>query len=242
MSEVGLVQMWTQGIGSLLVSTLPLGITLLMLYSLKQGKKYPVMYFSAILLLILVFFVASVLHIISALILIFMVNPLFEDVIGRKSKTRRQNAKDRYEKLSAKFDNIQSEKELHSVRAELEQIKEENRTTIEKLSAIMKSLIFLLGCIFLLQLVLSYPTLPRTTLALKGSQSMMGLVMKRDDDRVMIYDQKSKAIKMVYVDSIEGEDVCAERRPSLHGLGWSPARLTFEYLGLASVPYAYCSE
>lgn len=242
MNEVGLIQMWTQGVGSLLVGMLPFGMTVLMLYSLKQGKRYPMMYLSALLLSIMVFFVATVIDIILAIALIFIINPMFEDVFGSKLRAQRLAAKKRHDELLVKIDNSQSNEEKQRIVEELDRIVDTNRITIEQLSAKIRSMIFLLGCILLIQLVLSYPTLPQTTLVLREGQSLVGLVMKRDDDRIMIYDQKSKIIRMAYIDSVKSEDVCAKTRPSFNGLGWSSARLMFEYFRIASVPYASCSE
>jgi|GEM_PF-6082002 len=239
--ELGLIQVWTQGVGSLLVNTVPFAITTLMLYLVRQGKRHPLMYFSALLLLGLVYFVASIATIILAIVFIFIFDPLYDKHLDKSLAKDDKQFKHKIEKISAELKNANSRDKLESVDQELDALKDEYSLEKQKLNTSMRASAFLVGCLVLIQIVLSYPTIPQTTLILKGGHKITGLVMKRDDNRVMIYDQKSKAVEMAYIDSIQTEDVCAPRmQTSLYGFGWSFSRLTLESQGRASVPYAMC--
>ena len=241
--EIGLIQMWTQGIGSLLVNVVPFVLIILVLYFIKQGKRHPAMYFSALLLSGLVYFITNIMTVIVAIIFVFILIPLHDKRINSRLAKNDGEFKKSHENISAKLKNAKDSERLEYIKRDIASLKSDNSLRIQKLKDSLRSLLFTIGCLVLVQVVLSYPTIPRTTLALKDNKNISGLVMKRDDDRVMIYDQDNKAIKMAYIANIKTEDVCAPKTlGALYGFGWSLSRLMLEYQGKASVPYATCDE
>jgi hypothetical protein len=240
--ELGLIQMWTQGIGALLVTMVPFAITILMLLSLRRGNQQPVMYVAAFFLAILVFFTVNIIWIIFMMILVLIVDPAYENWMDKQLEKEKADTKKESGKLRDELERVKTEKALDTVKEKIERLEREVELSLQKTAGTIRALFFLLGCILLVQIVFSYPTIPTTTLKSKEGRIVTGLVMKRDADRVMIYDQKNKKIEMIYVDNIKTEEVCSNLGSPLRGLAWSPARLLYEYFGWATLPYATCKK
>ena len=240
--ELGLIQMWTQGIGALLVTMMPLAITILMLLSLRRGKRQPVMYVTAFFLAIIVFFTMNIIWIIPMIILVFIADPIYDNWMDKQLEKEKADTKKESRKLRDELERAKTEKALATVKEKIERLEREVDLSLQKTAGTIRALLFLLGCSLLVQIVFSYPTIPTTTLKSKEGHIVTGLVMKRDADRVMIYDQENKKIEMIYVDDIKSEEVCSKEGVALHGLGWSPARLTYEYFGWSTLPYATCKK
>lgn len=210
--EVGLVQIWVQGIGTFLSYLLPFIAAIAMLYSLKFGKQ---MLFSAFLLMVLVFFITNIFTLIFAIIFVYLIAPSIDKHAQNTSK-----------KKTDKQSNVSSKDAL-------------NKHTKSIVAGSVT-----LFCLILMLIVLYYPTIPRSTLSLADGHSITGLVMKRDDSRVMIYSQELKSITMVYVSSIRSENICdpSSNQTAMKGLGWSLSRFLLEYRQLPTVPYKACSD
>jgi len=239
-SEIGFIQLWTQGASALILTYIPIILAALMVYFARQAfklKNIP-MGIATLIIAVYVFYTTEILLIIAAIIFVFIIGPIIDNNLNKKAEPRK--------------------KEIENIGAELTKLeKDMDAGRLEKLSDRVKTLknedekrstsdlaLLLIGALSILAIIIwSYPTLPQTSITKKDNSIVKGMVMNRSEVRTVIYDTDSDIIKVVQTTEVAHEEVCDKHRDqALYGFNWSIIRHILEYTQSPSVPYVTCKE
>lgn len=246
LNELGLVQVWTQGAGALLLTCIPLFLAVLLCVFIKRAwaQKSVIIGFSAFIVALFVAFITPIYGILTGIFLIFLFHPL-SDKLSDKKRAARDNEIDELEKDLKKIEakNEVNEKEVKEISLRFDKVKQQLETRSKQLDAQIYSLIILLALIWFSVILWSYPALPSTTFTQTNEKTSVGMVMSRTEERALIYNTDSHSIEVLQTSEIKHESVCAKKpKGTLYGLDWSVMRHILEWNQAPTLPYAYCKE
>ena len=239
-SEIGFLQLWTQGASALILTYIPMILAVLMVYLVRQAfkrKSIPIG-IAALISAGYVAYTTEIIWIVVGILFVFVFDPIVDNYFNKKTAPHQKEIDDIGVELTELEKNMDSNR-LEKLSERVKILKKE-----EKDHSTSQLAFLLIGTLSVLAIIIwSYPTLPQTSITKKDNSIAKGMVMNRSEVRTVIYDTDSDIIKVVQTTEIAHEEVCDKHRDqALHGFNWSIIRHILEYNQSPSVPYATCKE
>jgi len=237
-SEIGFLQLWIQGANALFLTYIPILFAVLVTSLTRKAFKQKSITFGIAALIgsLYVLYTTSILNIILAIFLVFVVAPLATKSADKESK--------QHSKLVDQIENGLEEVKINNNKDQLDLISSQvEKLKNEKLkSSSQNTALLIIGILSALTIVTwSYPMLPQSSITTRDSSVIKGMIMSRSEVRTVIYDTKSSSIKVLQATEIIHEDVCDKRNnQAFYGLNWSVVRHILEHNNRPSIPYVTC--